>query len=206
MCIRDSLNPELALQDFVQPAMAGLGSRLGALVFQLSPLPTPWLDRMAECLEKLDRFLDALPNRDALRQRCPEGVLAIEVRDAQWLTEGFVQVLRRHGASYCLGLHPKLPPIEEQLWILRRLWPAPLVCRWNLHRSHGPFGYESAEQRYGDYDRLVDPDPDTRAVLAKVARATAQAGLPVYVGISNHAEGCAPQSVIELARSLRAQA
>jgi hypothetical protein len=103
-----------------------------------------------------------------------------------------------------LRLHPKLPPIDEQLWILRRLWPSPLVCRWNLHRRHGPFGYEEAEQRYGDYSQLVDPDVFTRATLARVARATALAGLPAYIGISNHAEGCAPLSAQALAMQIRA--
>ena len=193
------LDPRLAVQEFVQPAMEGLGARLGVLVFQLSPLPPQWLDRMDACLDKLDTLLAALP---PLRERCPDGQVAVEVRDAQWLTEDFVRVLKRHGASYCLGLHPKLPPIDEQLWILRRLWPSPLVCRWNLHRSHGPFGYEEAEKRYGDYSELLDPDPDTRAVLAKVARATATAGLPVYIGISNHAEGCAPRSAQALAERI----
>ncbi|MGM9512789.1 DUF72 domain-containing protein [Roseateles sp. DB2] len=193
------LDPRLALQEFVQPAMEGLGGKLGALVFQLSPLPPHWLSRMDGCLDKLDTLLAALPS---LRTHSPDGQIAVEVRDAQWLSPDFVQVLKRHGASYCLGLHPKLPPIEEQLWILRSLWPSPLVCRWNLHRNHGPFGYEDAEKRYGDYAQLVDPDPATRAVLAKVARATAAADLPVYIGISNHAEGCAPRSARALAEAI----
>lgn len=193
------LDPSLALQEFVRPAMEGLGRKLGALVFQLSPLPPQWLDRMEDSLDKLDRLLGALPS---LREGSPEGVLAVEVRDAQWLSPAFAALLKRHGASYCLGLHPKLPPIEEQLWLLRALWPSPLVCRWNLHRDHGPFGYEEAEKRYGDYSQLVDPDPPTRAVLAKVARATATAGLPVYIGISNHAEGCAPRSAQALAEAI----
>ncbi|HLO92889.1 MAG TPA: DUF72 domain-containing protein [Burkholderiaceae bacterium] len=197
------LDPRLALQEFVQPATEGLGSRLGALVFQLSPLPPQWLSRMDECLDKLDALLAALPS---LRPHCPDGVIAVEVRDAQWLSPDFVQLLKRHGASYCLGLHPKLPAIEDQLWILRSLWPSPLVCRWNLHRDHGPYGYEEAEKRYGDYSRLMDPDPATRSLLAKVARATAAAGLPVYIGISNHAEGCAPLSVQALAEAITADA
>lgn len=195
------LDPTLSNQAFIQPALDGLGTKLGALVFQLSPLPPAWLDDMKPTLDRLDRLLAALPS---LKERSPDGVIAIEVRDPQWLTEDFVEVLKHHGASYCLGLHPKLPPIDEQLWILRRLWPSPLVCRWNLHRRHGPFGYEEAEQRYGDYSQLVDPDVFTRATLARVARATALAGLPAYIGISNHAEGCAPLSAQALAMQIRA--
>lgn len=195
------LDPALSVQEFVQPALEGLGAKLGALVFQLSPLPPGWLADMRPTLDRLDRLLASLP---PLKDHSPDGVIAIEVRDPQWLTEGFVEVLKHHGASYCLGLHPKLPPIDEQLWLLRRLWPSPLVCRWNLHRRHGPFGYEEAEQRYGDYSRLVDPDEATRETLARVARATALAGLPAYIGISNHAEGCAPLSAQALAERIRA--
>jgi len=111
-------------------------------------------------------------------------------------------VLRAAGATYCLGLHSKMPPIEGQLPVLRALWPGPLVCRWNLHRMHGAYGYEDAAKRYLPYDRLVDEDPETRATLARVINATVQAGFPAYVTVSNKAEGCAPLSVEALAREI----
>ncbi|MCH7345761.1 DUF72 domain-containing protein [Pelomonas sp. CA6] len=197
------LDPALAVQEFVQPAQEGLGAKTGALVFQISPLPPALLQRLPEQLERLRRMLRALP---ALHERAPQAVVAVEVRDPQWLTPDFVAVLREAGARYCLGLHPKLPPIEQQLPLLRALWPGPLVCRWNLNRLHGPYGYEEAERRYGEFDRMQDPDPSTRAVLARVAHATARAGHPVMVTISNKAEGSAPLSVRALAQALAAQA
>ncbi|WP_431102399.1 DUF72 domain-containing protein [Roseateles noduli] len=193
------LDPRLAIQEFLEPAMAGLGTRIGALVFQLSPLPLAMLDRMTEQLDRLHAMLAALPS---LRDVAPEAVVAVEVRDPEWLTPAFVTVLKDCGARYCLGLHPKLPTIEDQLPLLRAMWPGPLVCRWNLHRIHGPFGYEDAEKKYGEYAELMDPDPETRAVLAKVIRATAEAGHPAYVTISNHAEGSAPLSLRALAREI----
>lgn len=57
--------------------------------------------------------------------------------------------------SYCLGLHPKMPPIAAQLPILRALWPGPLVCRWNLNLKHGAFGYEKARDEYAPFNALV---------------------------------------------------
>ena len=159
------LNPELALREFVEPALEGLGSKVGALVFQISPLPMALLDRMPQVLEQLRAMLQALP---PLASRAPDGVIAVEVRDPEWLTPEFAAVLRNAGATYCPGLHPKLPPLADQLPLLRALWPTPLVCRWNLNEVHGPYGYEDAEKRYAPYDRLHDLDPATHEALAKV--------------------------------------
>lgn len=193
------LDPALAVQQFIEPALEGLGSKIGALVFQLSPLSGPQLARMDEQFERLERMLDALPRPGT---QAPDAVIAVEVRDPQWLQPRLVELLRAQGATYCLGLHPKLPPISDQLWILRALWPGPLVCRWNLNACHGPFGYEDAEKKYGDFSRIVDPDPSTRAVLARVIRGTTTAGRPAYVTVSNQAEGCGPLSIQALAREI----
>jgi len=197
------LNGRLALDSFVTPAFEGLGSKIGALVFQLSPLPLDLLARMPEQLDRLWAMLKQLP---AAHARPSGAMFAVEVRDPEWLTPDFVALLRDVGACYCLGLHPKLPPISEQLPVLRALWPGPLMVRWNLHRRHGPFGYEEAERRYGPYDRMVDPDVQTREMLAKVMQATADAGHEVLVTISNHAEGSAPLSVRALAEAVRERA
>ncbi|MDO4724971.1 MAG: DUF72 domain-containing protein, partial [Comamonadaceae bacterium] len=78
----------------------------------------------------------------------------------------------------------------------------PLVCRWNLHRRHGAYGYENAKAEYAPFNRLQDPDPETRAHLARVINGTCGAGQNAYVTINNKAEGSAPLSVLELAASL----
>jgi uncharacterized protein YecE (DUF72 family) len=196
------LSPELAASEFVQPAIEGLGHKIGALVFQLSPLPGHWLARLDEVLERLRVMLASLPDIKAV---APHAAIAVEVRNAQFLTPAFAGVLRGAGATYCLGLHAKMPAIEEQLPLLRALWPAPLVCRWSLNRKHGAYGYEEAKGLYEPFDKLVDPDPETRETLARVMAATAAAGLHVYVTINNKAEGSAPLSVGELARAVAAR-
>ena len=190
------LSPDLARSEFVEPALQGLGRKLGALVFQLSPLPLAQLDRMPLLLQRLRAMLQALP---ALVPAAPDGVVAVEVRDPEWLTPDFATVLREAGATYCLGLHPKLPPLQEQLPLLRALWPSPLVCRWNLNPRHGPYGYEDAERLYAPYDQLRDPDEATRTALAGVIAGITGRGQNAYVTISNHAEGCAPRTVQGLA-------
>lgn len=197
------LNPELARLSFAEPALEGLGTRLGALVFQLSPVPDALLYDMPALIERIGTMLRALP---PLRGTAPDAVIAVEVRNAEFLTRDFATMLKACGATYCLGLHAKMPPIEDQLPMLRALWPGPLVCRWNLHRKHGAYGYEEAKRLYGDFNALVDPDPQTRATLARVIRGTTAAGYPAYVTLGNKAEGSAPLSVAELARAVVATA
>ena len=193
------LDPALAVHEFVGPALEGLGEKIGALVFQLSPLPLPLLAHRDAVFDRIAAMLRALPS---LRPGAPDGVIAVEVRDPELLTPTFAQLLRDAGATYCLGLHPKLPPIAEQLPMLRALWPGPLVCRWNVNRRHGAYGYEDAEALYAPFDKMVHPDLDVRKALARVITGTADAGQNVYVTISNKAEGSAPLSVRALADQL----
>lgn len=196
------LNPALAIEKFVQPALDGLGDKLGALVFQLSPLPPAMLQpaHLEGVLMRLCSLLQALPT---LQPLAPDGVVAVEVRNAELLIPALADVLRATGATYCLGLHPRLPPITEQLPLLRALWPGPLVCRWNLNRLHGARGYEEARALYRPFNALVDPDPELRSTLARVIMGTTGAGFPAYITVNNKAEGSAPLSVQALAQQVQ---
>ena len=194
------LDPHVALHSCVDPLLQGLGGKLGALVFQISPLPFAMLDRMPEQIARLQTLLRTIPD---IRVAVPGSVVAVEVRDPQWLTPEFTAALRDAGATYCMGLHAKMPRIAEQLPILRALWPGPLVCRWNLNPLHGAYGYEDAEKQYEPFDRMQDPDVETRLALARVIAGTVSRGQHAFVTLSNQAEGCAPLSAIELAKAIR---
>ncbi len=204
------LSPELAWLEALQSAAHGLGDSLGALVFQLSPLPAHWLDDLRPAIEMLERMLAHLQAmRSDWAAHSPNAVLAVEVRDTAWIAADqfgpqFAQALKRQNASYCLGLHAKMPDINGQLPMLRALWPGPLVARWSLHSRHGRFGYAAAKNQYEPFNQLVDPDPITRDGLAKVIAATARAGHQVLVTINNKAEGSAPKSVEALAEAVLA--
>jgi uncharacterized protein YecE (DUF72 family) len=188
------LDPAAAVNACARPAAEGLGDKLGAIVVQLSPLPARWLGAPAELLDRLDAMLSAM-----VPQLPATALLAVEPRDAALLTPDLAEVLRRHGARACLGLHDKLPPIDALLPLQRALWPGDLVCRWNLQRGQR---YAQARDAWAPFDRLQSPDPATRRTLATVARATLNAGHRVFITINNKAEGNAPASVLELAREM----
>ncbi|CAM4050590.1 DUF72 domain-containing protein [Bordetella tumbae] len=195
------LDPRLAVEHFVQPTLAGLRAKLGVLVFQLSPLPWNWLGHPASLLERLDGMLAAV------RQALPADgavIVAVEVRDPELLSQGLVDTLKAHGATFCLGLHGKMPPIEEQLPMLRALWPGPLVCRWTLNRIFGAYGYADAQKKHDPFNAILSEDPHTRSVLVRTIRGITGAGQPAYVTVSNDAEGCAPLSIQMLAQAIGA--
>lgn len=191
------LDPQVALHDCVLPAVQGLGTTLGAIVFQLSPLPPRWLDAHDELIDRLDALWRAIT------PGLPEGVhAALEVRDADLLTPALAASLKAHGVRYCVGLHDRMPSIDEQLSMLRATWPGDLLCRWNLQRG---LKYDAARNLFAPFDRLQAPDAATREELARVIAATLAAGYRAFVTISNKAEGSAPLSVIELAREVLRQ-
>lgn len=191
------LDAGLAIEQAVRPACAGLKERLGAIVFQLSPLPARWLQDEAALHARLDTF--AAQVRAALADQNPAAHAALEVRDAALLTPALATLLRRHGWRSCLGLHDRLPTADAQLPMQRALWPGDLVCRWNLQIGRR---YAQARDAWAPFDRLRAEDLPTRTTLARVARATLEAGHRVFITINNKAEGSAPESVVALARLL----
>jgi len=193
------LDAQLAASAFVQPTLEGLGEQLGVMVFQLSPLTWDWLTRPMELFARLQALLASV---QAQLAEHPQVIVAVEVRDPELLVPAFADALRATGATFCLGLHGKMPPIEEQLPLLRSLWPGPLVCRWNLNRRFGAYGYEDAQKAHAPFNEIVSPDPHTRALLARTIAGVTRAGQRAYVTVSNDAEGCAPRSIALLAEAV----
>jgi uncharacterized protein YecE (DUF72 family) len=194
------LNAQLATSEFVEPCLAGLGQKAGALVFQFPPLPDQLLADPAVFVERLQAFLTALPPLPAT----PGGpCYAVEIRDAILLTPRFVRMLRAVGVRYCVGLHARMPDPLRQATALALMdgeTPAgPLIVRWSLHSG---FRYEQAKARYEPFDKLVDEDPHTRDALAELAARYALAGQPVLITTNNKAEGSAPLSCAKLARAI----
>jgi hypothetical protein len=77
--------------------------------------------------------------------------------------------------------------------------PGPLLVRWNLQRDRV---YEEARAEFAPFNRLVAPDPATRAAVVTLVTGALAAGRPAFVLANNKAEGSAPLTMVELARAL----
>jgi uncharacterized protein YecE (DUF72 family) len=201
------LDARIAAEQFVAPCLAGLGPKAGVLVFQISPLPAELLRDVPALIQRIETFFTALPPLPA-GETTSDGVTlpgpcyALEIRDGALLTPRLMRTLGQLGVRYCIGLHARMPHVERQAAALAMLDEAgagPLVVRWNLNSGHR---YEQAKAKYAPFDKIVDPDPVTRDVLAALATHYALAGHPVYVIINNKAEGSSPLSCQALAERI----
>ena len=188
----------------VTPAVAGLGAKLGAIVFQFPPLGRALLADVPRLVARLVAFVAALPRprTDSLPHGPP---IALEIRDPALVCEALAAGLLECVAIPCLAAHARMPPLEAQaeVWSLDRFpLPSPLVIRWNLHAGTD---YEGAKQEYFPFDRLVEEDLQTRDSLARLVRTQARSGRTVLVTINNKAEGSAPWSVHRLAEAIARQ-
>jgi len=195
------LDPAIAAREFVVPCLEGLGTKAGPLVFQVSPLPRGLVDEATIVIERLAAFFAALP-KELGRQR---PIYALELRNAELLTPRLMRMLGEQGVRYCVGLHDRMPEVERQekaLEVLDGGLPGDLVVRWNLHRG---FLYQAAKQRYEPFDKLVDEDPESRRILARMAARAFKAGCRVWITANNKAEGSAPLSLLKLAGEIASQ-
>ena len=194
------LDPAIAAREFVVPCLEGLGAKAGPLVFQVSPLPRGLVEDATIVIERLAVFFAALP-KELGKQR---PIYALELRNAELLTPRLMRMLSEQGVRYCVGLHDRMPEVERQETALKALdggTPGDLVVRWNLHRG---FLYQAAKQRYEPFDRLVDEDPESRQILARMAARAFKAGRKVWITANNKAEGSAPLSLLKLAEEIAA--
>jgi uncharacterized protein YecE (DUF72 family) len=186
------LDPEYTRERVIVPMTAGLGARVGLLLFQFPPLGPPEVRDAKSFTQRLAAFLEALP-------RGPQ--YAVEVRNREFLTSAYVDALAANGVTHCFNVHPRMPLVTEQAATLgEAAWLSGTVAvRWMLHPGQE---YEAARDRYFPFDRLVDPDPRNRSAVADLLETVLERGNEALVLANNKSEGSAPLTLIALAREL----
>ena len=181
------LDAGFATSEVVRPFVEGLGNRAGPLLFQFAPIPPNLVGGRGRFLERLHRFLDALP----------EGpTYAIELRTPAFLTDEYATLLEETGAAHCYNVHPAMAPLARQLEVVSPFYQPALVVRWMLHAG---LQYQVAKDRYEPFDRLVDEDVESRERIAVAVIDALVAERDAFVIANNKAEGSAPLSIFRLA-------
>jgi len=179
------LDGAYAAEQVVPPIVEGLGTKLGAILWQCPPQDGGGAFAFAR---RLGQFLRRLP-------RGP--TYAVELRTAALLGPAYGDALAEAGAVHCHNVWTAMPSPLQQARLLPAATRRPLVMRWLL-RWGDP--YESAQARFDPFDRLREEDVVNRREVAGLVTRAHQHGVPALVTVDNKAEGCAPQSVVQLAR------
>jgi uncharacterized protein YecE (DUF72 family) len=181
------LDAGFTARQVVKPLVETLGTKLGALLFQFSPLGPTYTRAPNAFIARLGEFLAALPAGPTY---------AVELRDPEILGSEYEDVLRETGAVHCSTVHSRMPPVDRQVSATA---PGPLLIRWMLRAGDD---YERAGARYAPFDRLREPDKLNRDCIAAMIRAGLSSGRDVHVVAANNAEGSAPLTLLELAKTI----
>jgi uncharacterized protein YecE (DUF72 family) len=181
------LDPLYAEQTVITPLVRGLGTKLGAVLFQFSPLGYRYTRDPEKFVARLGEFLTALP-------RGP--VYAVELRDPEILGAHYEDALAAAGAVHCSTVHSRMPPVDGQVLDGHG---GPMIIRWMLQPGDD---YESAGARFAPFNRIVEPDKLSRSRIAALVKRGLSSGRDVYVMAANNAEGSAPLTLFELATAI----
>jgi uncharacterized protein YecE (DUF72 family) len=174
----------------VAPCVLGLGPKLAAILFQFPPQDA---GDPVSFAERLQAFLERLPRGIAY---------AVELRNAELLTPGYARALVASGALHVHNAWGALPSVLAQARLIPPAARKPLIVRWLMRRGDE---YEAARARFLPFNRLALPDLPTRADIATLVSKALAHDVPAFVLVNNKAEGCAPASIVELARAIAAR-
>jgi hypothetical protein len=105
------------------------------------------------------------------------------------------------GACHCHNVYLRMPDVRAQARLVGSERGPMTILRWLVHPG---MTYEEAGRRYAPFNRMAAPDPASRRAVADLAHEALAAGRPFLCTVNNNAEGCAPLSIVELAREIAA--
>jgi uncharacterized protein YecE (DUF72 family) len=181
------LDTKFAADAVIGPLVAGLGAKLGVVLFQFSPLGLRFTRGPADFVAALHRFLSALPRGPAY---------AVELRDPEILGANYEAALADTAAVHCLSVHSRMPAVDSQV---ANGGKGPLLIRWMLRQGDD---YRAAGARFAPFNHIVEPDKLNRSRVQHLMQRALSAGRDAYVIAANNAEGCAPLTLFELAKTL----
>ncbi|MCA2979744.1 MAG: DUF72 domain-containing protein [Myxococcaceae bacterium] len=190
----DFLDARRFCDQVLEPALATFSEHLGPLVFQLLPLSRSELLTPDVFVAKLGRFLAELPRGPSY---------AVELRNPEWLTPAYLELLARHGVAHVFNHWERMPSLDEQL-ARPGAFSAPFtVCRLLLPQG---VGYEAAREAFAPFDRLQARDDAMRAAVRTLVDRAGASGRQAWVIVNNKVEGSSPLTVRGILETLKSPA
>lgn len=178
----DFLNLPLFGEQFLQP-LEQLHGKVGAIIFEFSTFAkTSGMD-VQHFAAAMDTFLAQLP----------KGLTyAVEVRNREFLTAEYLQVLENHQVAHVLNNWTRMPSIREQLQLAGTMAGPTSVIRALLKPGRP---YAEAVEKFQPYERIQEELPDLREGLVQSVERAVEEGRKLFSYVNNRAEGNAPLTI-----------
>lgn len=158
-------------------------SRVGVMMFEFGAFGSTDFPSMADFIEKLERFLQALP---------AGWRYAIEIRNKEYLVADYFAVLSRYNVAHVFNAWTRMPRIADQITLADAFTADFTVVRALLPKGRT---YERAVEELAPYQEIQQPDPSTRSAMRQIADRAQRVGQRAYMFVNNRLEGNAPATI-----------
>jgi uncharacterized protein YecE (DUF72 family) len=169
---------ETDLKNFLE-TMDLMGNKLGPLLFQFGYFNKSAFKSGKEFLARLEPFLKKLPQGYKF---------ALEIRNKQWLTAEFFDLLREHQVAHALIDQAWMPRASEIFEKFDRI-----TADFTYIRLRGD--RKGIEQKTKIWDKVIVDRSKELMSWVNVCQRTVRRGVSTYVYVNNHYAGFAPATV-----------
>lgn len=162
----------------------------GPFLFQF-PYIAASQKRDIDFLELLSEFLKRLPQ---------DFQYAIEIRNPEFLSSAYFEMLNASGATHCFNHWNFMPPLRIQMQ--KAAQAGGLTAPFYFARILTPRGltYAQAVKRFSPYSEIREPNPEMREDVLRLMKRADKKSYTAYVLINNRAEGNSPMTLDQIIR------
>jgi uncharacterized protein YecE (DUF72 family) len=158
-------------------------NRAIVLIFEFGQMSKKTMPDVDAFLERLAPFLEKLP---------PGPRYAIELRNAEFLTRDYFEALHERGIGHIFNAWTRMPDLPTQFALPQAYTADFTVVRALLRQGRA---YEDAVKSFSPYERIQDPNIESRNALRALIQRSLGIGQPAYIFVNNRFEGNAPSTI-----------
>ena len=153
------------------------------LLFEFSQMSKKTMPDVDAFLERLVPFLDQLPEGPRY---------AIELRNAEFLSRDYFEALQERGVAHIFNAWTRMPDLPAQSALPQAYTADFTVVRALLRQGRA---YEDAVKSFSPYERIQDPNVESRDALRALIQRSLGLQQPAYIFVNNRFEGNAPSTI-----------
>ncbi|WP_406699740.1 DUF72 domain-containing protein [Singulisphaera sp. Ch08] len=157
--------------------------RVGPLIFEFATFNKGQFPATANFYNRLEEFLSALPKGWRY---------AVELRNPEYLSPDYFDLLRGYGVAHVLNAWTRMPPLEEQIELPGVTTANFVVARALLAKGKK---YEESVKDFAPFDRIQEVQEEARTALVQIAQRAKKRKAPAFLFVNNRLEGNAPLTI-----------